>query len=302
MKRCAAWGTAWWERCANSLLKQIFAKEILASQKLFISNVAHELRTPLSTIKTSTEVALIDTGLPADARATFSEILIELERVSEILNNLLSLNTLTRPERMLFKSIDLLPIAEGVLARHKLLARERGIRLRLKSQPSSIAWANATAVEQIMGNLVKNALLYTPQSSSGSVIVSVRPAIVQENTTAMILFEVEDNGIGIGPEDVAHMFEPFYRADISRTRLVKKTGSGLGLTIVNEMTRAMGGSVEVQSKKGRGTVVSVLLPAGGFKRAGSPEVQGTSATLKGMQKGTVIWSPIRAAVTFLRSW
>lgn len=277
----------------------------MASQKLFISNVAHELRTPLSTIKTSTEVALIDTGLPQDARETFTEILGELERVSEILNNLLSLNTLTRPERMLFKGLDLLPIAEATIGRHRPLARERGIRLRLKAQPGSIAWANPMAIEQIMSNVIKNALLYTRAQSDGSVVVSIRavaPTEVQPEATPMILFEVEDTGIGIAPEDLAHLFEPFYRADISRTRLVKKTGSGLGLTIVNEMTRAMGGTVEVQSKKGRGTTVSVLLPAASTRSVGSPEIQDTSDIVAGMQKGTVIWSPIRAAVTFLRGW
>src|SRR5438105_1405624 len=98
LKQCAGWVTAFWERCANRLLKEIFAREILTSQKLFISNVAHELRTPLSTIKTSAEVALIDTGLSKDTRDTFKEILGELERLSGIIDNLLSLNTLTRPE------------------------------------------------------------------------------------------------------------------------------------------------------------------------------------------------------------
>ncbi len=274
----------------------MFAREILSSQKLFISNVAHELRTPLSTIKTSTEVALIDTGLPQDARATFKEILGELERVSEILNNLLSLSTLVRPEQMLFRSLDLVPIAEAVVARHKPLARERGIRLRLRAKPGSLAWANRTAVEQIMDNLVKNALLYTPQNAGGSVIVTVEPQGGQ------VLFEVMDSGVGIAPEDLAHIFEPFYRADLSRTRLVKKTGSGLGLTIVREITQAMGGSVEVQSKKGRGTTVSLFLPAGGLRKASSPAVQDASGTLVRTQEESAIWSPIRAAVTFLRGW
>ena len=302
MKRFAAWVTAWWERCANKLLKAIFAREILASQKLFISNVAHELRTPLSTIKTSTEVALLDTGLPRDARDTFTEILGELERVSGILNNLLSLGTLTRPEQMLFKSLDLLPLAEAVLARHKPLARERGIHVRLRTRPGALAWANQTAVEQIMDNLVKNALLYTRDGSRGLVTITVRPLPQAAGAKPTVLFEVEDTGIGISQNDLGHIFKPFYRADISRTRLVKKTGSGLGLTIVNEMTRAMGGSVEITSKKGRGTTVSVLLPAGGSRKGGSLPVQGESATLGDMQKETAIWSPIRAAVTFLRGW
>lgn len=258
MRRCAAWAIAYWERLANRLLKRIFAREILASQKRFISDVAHELRTPLSTIKTSSEVALIDSGLPQDARETFVEILTELERISGIIDNLLSLNTLTRPERMLFKNLDLLPLAEGALARHKLLARERRIRLRLRAAPNAIAWANATAVEQIMTNVIKNALLYTAEDSGGIVVVRLQP--VEGNR---ILFEVGDTGIGIRPEDLAHIFEPFYRADLSRTQLVKKTGSGLGLTIVNEMVRAMGGEVSIKSRKRVGTTVSVYLPQGG---------------------------------------
>lgn len=282
-----AWATAWWERCANKLLKRLFAREILQSQKLFISNVAHELRTPLSTIKTSTEVALIDTGLSRDTRATFQEIMGELERVSGIIDNLLSLNTLTRPERMQFKNLDLVPLAERALAQHKLLARERGIRLRLRAGANSIAWANPTAVEQIMVNVVKNALLYTPSGTNGT--VTLRTAVAADNR---VLFEVTDTGIGIKPDDLAHIFEPFYRADISRTRLITKTGSGLGLTIAHEMARAMRGEIAIQSKRNRGTTVSLLLPAGGFRRAGvslgkadSPEVQDTSDNLGARENG-----------------
>ncbi len=232
---------------------------------------------------------------------TSKEILGELERVSEILNNLLSLNTLTRPEQMLFKNLDLLPIAEATFLRHKPLARERRIRLQLRQKPGALAWANPTAVEQIMGNLIKNALLYTPQGSQGLVTITVQP-LKNADHAPMTLFEVADSGIGIKPEDLGHIFKPFYRADISRTRLNKKTGSGLGLTIVNEMTHAMGGTVEVTSKKGRGTTVRVLLPTGGHRRTYSPPVQQHSVSIKPTHQGTVIWSPIRAAVTFLRGW
>ncbi len=251
------WAIASWERCANSLLKTIFAREIYASQKRFIADVAHELRTPLSTIKTSAEVALIDTGLPKDARESFKEILGELERISGIIDNLLSLNTLTRPEQMHFKNLDLIPLAEATVARHKLLARERGIRLRLYTKPGSISWANAVAVEQIMTNLIKNALLYTPSSEGGVVLVRLRPQ------DGRILFEVEDSGVGISQEELAHIFEPFYRADTSRTQLKTKTGSGLGLTIVHEMVKAMQGEIVVRSRRRHGTTVSVYLPQGG---------------------------------------
>src|SRR5581483_9342730 len=134
-KRFVAWAIGWWERFANKVLSAVFAREILQSQKRFVSDVAHELRTPLSVIKTASEVALIDPELPRDARATFVEIIGELERISEILNNLLSLNTLGRPEQIHFKSLDMGAVAEVVVARHRPLARERGLRLRLRTAP-----------------------------------------------------------------------------------------------------------------------------------------------------------------------
>lgn len=298
-----AWGIAWWERFANRLLRGIFAREILQSQKRFISDVAHELRTPLSVIKTSAEVALIDPALPRDTRATFEEILAELERLSEILNNLLSLSALSRPEQMWFKNLDVGAVAEVVVARHRSLARERKLRVRLRTKVGSIAWANASAVEQILSNIVKNALLYTPQGGE-AVSVTVAPEPPRGAEEASIRLVVEDHGVGITPKDLGHLFEPFYRADLSRTRLVTKTGSGLGLTIAHELVRAQGGTIDIQSRRSKGTTVAVRLPAGGSLRANSisPMLQDAPATLHGMQEGAAIWSPIRAAVTFLRGW
>lgn len=238
------------------------ARDNLRHQKLFISNVAHELRTPLSIIKTNSEVALFDERLSPDLRATFVEIIGELNRISEIINNLLSLNSLARPERMQFKNLDLIPLAEMVVKRYEPLARERAIKLTLRAERGSIVWGNATGLEQVMSNLVKNALLYTPGKSGGKVLVTLRP---QEG---MVLFAVEDSGMGMSQEELLHIFEPFYRADGSRNRRGQQEGSGLGLTIVNEMVRVHRGKIHVESrrksgKRPGGTTVSVLLPLGG---------------------------------------
>ncbi len=234
------------------------ARDTARYQKLFISNIAHELRTPLSTIKTSSEVALIDENLPADIKTTFTEIIEELNRVSEIINNLLSLNTLTRPERMQFTSVDIAPIAENVLKRHLPFARERGIKAVLRKEPGALVWGNSMALEQIMMNLIKNAFTYTPANSNGEVTITVRP-----DGRGAVLFSVQDTGIGISQEDLFHIFEPFYRADSSRNRGLQSTGSGLGLTIVNEMVRAHHGRIHIESRKRKGTTVSVFFPRGG---------------------------------------
>lgn len=236
------------------------ARDTARYQRLFISNIAHELRTPLSTIKTSSEVALLDNTLGRPLKNTFHEIIEELNRVSEIINNLLSLNTLTRPERMQFSSVDLAPLAEEALKRHLALARERGIKMTLRKEPGSIVWGNAVALEQVIINLIKNALAYTPENAHGTVAISVRPA-----EGGMVLFSVADSGIGIAQEDLFHIFEPFYRADTSRNRKIKKSGSGLGLTIVNEMIRAHHGRIRIESRLKKGTTVSVYLPHGGTR-------------------------------------
>ncbi len=251
------------------------ARDNLRHQKLFISNVAHELRTPLSIIKTNSEVALMDPSLDTDTSASFKEIIGELNRISDIINNLLSLNTLARPERMQFKNLDLTPLAEAVVARYQPLARERGIKLSLRHERGSIVWGNAVALEQVMSNIIKNALSYTSHKDSGSVAVALRP---QEG---MVLFEVSDTGIGMTQEELLHIFEPFYRADSSRNRRGAEEGSGLGLTIVNEMVRVHRGKIQVESrrksqKRQGGTTVSVFLPLGGAAARRAAESSSTS--------------------------
>jgi len=232
------------------------ARDTLRYQKLFISNVAHELRTPLSVIKTSTEVGLINSTLDQDTRQTLIDISNELDRVSEIINNLLSLNTLTRPERMQFSNVDLGGIVDEVVRRHAILSNERGIKVAVHKGSYTRCRANPIAIEQVVSNLVKNAISYTPKGSDGVVDVTIEPA------GEMLRLSVTDNGIGISQEDLFHIFEPFYRADMSRVRRIKKSGSGLGLTIVNEIVRVHHGKIQIQSKLRKGTSVQVYLPVG----------------------------------------
>lgn len=231
------------------------ARESLHYQKLFMSNIAHELRTPLSTLKTSTEVALMREELPLEVQEVLTEHVDELNRMSEIINNLLSFNRFLRPERMEFVSIDLGPIVEHSVRSLRSLAEERGIEVRVSTSDYLLVQGNAAGLEQIVTNLVKNAVSYTPREE-GLVNVSVHP-----DYRGSIVFSVKDNGIGISRKDLSHIFEPFYRADTSRVRNVKKAGSGLGLAIVNEMVRVHRGKIRIQSEPGKGTLVSVLLPA-----------------------------------------
>lgn len=209
-------------------------------------------------------MALLDPGLSATHRKTFIEVLGELDRISEIINNLLSLNTLTRPERMSFGNVDLGHLTTEVIKRHAGLAHEREIKIVVKKDAHRIVWGNSVALEQVITNLLKNALSYTPKGGGGLITVSIHP-----DYHGMILLSVADNGIGIGKEDLFHIFEPFYRADMSRVRRIKRSGSGLGLTIVNEIVRVHHGKIQIQSALKQGTTASVFLPAGIPEEAGA---------------------------------
>jgi len=238
------------------------ARSSLESQKIFISNIAHELRTPLSVIRTTAEVEMFDEHLTPSQRKTYGAILEEIDRASGVINNLLSLNRLLRPQRMERLPVDMAAIIERVVARSGPVAFERGIEILVSRNEHVHVFGNAVALEQLVINLVNNALHYTPKNGRGHVHITLRPE--QDN---FLTLSVADNGIGIAKEDLAHILEPFYRGDKSRARNINEAGSGLGLSIVNEIVQSHGGQIRINSTQGKGTNVTVRLPAPAHKKA-----------------------------------
>lgn len=226
-------------------------RSALESQKQFIGNIAHELRTPLSVIKTNTEVALLDDDVQGELKDTMLSNIEELDRVSEIINNLLSLSALVKPERIEFSAVDLSAVATDVVQKFSQLAKRGEHQVTLRKSPDAQVWGNATALQQIIGNLLKNAITYTPRG--GHIRLTVEPA--PGNYVEVI---IQDSGMGIARKDLFRIFEPFYRADPSRTK--GAGGSGLGLAIVSELVKMHQGRITIRSALGRGTTVSVLFP------------------------------------------
>ena len=234
------------------------ARNALATQKQFIGNVAHELRTPLSVIKTNTEVALLDRNITQDLKETLISNVEELDRISQIINNLLSLSALVRPEGMEFAAIDLSALVSKVVDKYGALAKSNDLEVTVRRSPNMRVWGNSTALEQIVGNILKNAINYTPKG--GRVRITVELAMNNQ-----IELVVQDSGVGIARKDLFRIFEPFYRAEPSRARMRdlahKSGGTGLGLTIVSELIKAHEGRIAIRSTVGHGTTVTVLLPA-----------------------------------------
>jgi len=228
-------------------------RSALDSQKQFIANVAHELRTPLSIIKTNSEVALLDSDMRDATRKVFLNTVEELDRISNILNNLLTLSASVRPERIQFRDEDLGPIVENSMRKLEEFSEPKHLEVTARMSERRVVWGNATALDQIVTNILKNAIMYS--SPGGHITITVEP--VYPN---YIELTVRDSGIGIARKDLFRIFEPFYRAERSRTRA--KGGIGLGLPIASELVRLHRGKVTVRSVEGHGTIVSVLLPGG----------------------------------------
>ncbi len=227
-------------------------RHALASQKQFIGNIAHELRTPMSVIKTNTEVALLGSDLSDDIRGIMNSNVEELDRLSQIINNLLSLSASVRPERIEFVTVDVAAIATDVVGKMGNLAKMRALDITMRKGYACFVWGNVAALEQIISNVVKNAINYTNRGGHVSVTV-------EEIGGSHVEIVVQDSGAGIARQDLFRIFEPFYRADASRNRA--RGGSGLGLAIVSELVKLHRGKITVRSAVGRGTTVVISLPS-----------------------------------------
>jgi two-component system phosphate regulon sensor histidine kinase PhoR len=213
----------------------------------FVVNVSHELRTPLAAMSGAVEI-LEDGGTD---RAAVEILRRHLDRLRAIVDDLLRLAALEdRGFRPDFESVDLRAVASRVLGIYASRIRDKGLEVRLEAPAEGpVVTADAFQVEQLLVNLVDNALKYTDR---GGIVVSLRGG---DGEAAM---EVRDTGIGIPGEHLPRIFERFYVVDKSRSR--RLGGTGLGLSIVKHIAERHGGRVEVRSVPGQGTSVTVRLP------------------------------------------
>lgn len=220
-------------------------------QRRFVADASHELRTPVTVIRSITDVALVQPLLTEEYVAVLSEINAESERLGHLINDLLALARADEGVVQLDREavrLDLLTL--DVIATMEPLAVERDIALHIeKASPVTIQGDTARLIQVLMG-LMDNALTYTDAGGSITLAISVT------ETSASI--SIHDTGIGIAPEDLPHIFERFYRADPARSRVAG--GSGLGLAIVDWVVRAHGGSIAVESQLGHGSTFTVTLP------------------------------------------
>jgi two-component system phosphate regulon sensor histidine kinase PhoR len=219
----------------------------------FVANVSHELRTPLTSLRGYAET-LLEGGLEdVEHRAAFVRVIRDnAVRLEALVEDLLSLADLERPgARLRRETFDLRAMAERQVAVFRPRAEAQGLSLALDPGPALDVSADRPRLEQVLANLLDNALKYTER---GSVAVRL------EGDAAWAWCEVSDTGQGIPEDDLPRVFERFYRVDKARSR--DKGGTGLGLSIVKHIMALHDGEVAVTSVVGEGSTFRIHFPRG----------------------------------------
>jgi len=219
----------------------------------FVANASHELRTPLAAIRGFAETLLESASLSPEEQKSYLEVIHRhAQRLSSLVEDLLELSTIeSRTLRLELAPVDVARTAENLIADTRLRFEERRITPSVRSDGRPLALADARALDQVLGNLLDNALKYT--EPGGTIEVAV------EERLGRVRVSVADSGIGIPAEDTARIFERFYRVDRARSRALG--GTGLGLSIVKHLVQAMGGEISVKSAIGRGSTFVFTLPS-----------------------------------------
>ncbi len=218
----------------------------------FLSTVAHELRTPLTIIKGYLFVLLKPQGLSPFVVETLETIDGQTDHLKELIENLLSLSRLESHQGLMRPNVGevrLAQLVEEIKSNFKLAAKKKNLELIVEADANAVVQADRGMLVRVFYNLVGNALKFTQQGS-----IAVRVTRRDDD----VLCDIEDSGIGIGPEHLGRIFERFYHVDGPDHRA--PSGTGLGLAIVESIVAAHGGKVWVDSEVGRGTKFSFTLP------------------------------------------
>lgn len=237
---------------AGRTLKPI---EIMTKQqKRFISDAAHELKTPLTAIKTELEVTARDKNLDVEqSKLTFTSAVEEIDKLSNFINKLLKKSKYQNGEATEVKSFVIKQKLETLVSKYKSLADKTDQKIIISGDEIKII-TDESAFDELFTNLLDNAIKYNKHGETINIKVYKKGKDVE--------ISIEDHGIGISEEDMKHIFEPFYRANKSRSKN-EYEGFGLGLAITKEIVDKLKGKISVKSEVDEGTIFTVILPTQG---------------------------------------
>ncbi|MFO0898726.1 MAG: HAMP domain-containing sensor histidine kinase [Pirellulales bacterium] len=228
----------------------------LQHNQQFVHNAAHELRSPLTAIQSSVEVALASDRSLEEYKELLELILNECAELGLLVNQLLLLAETDAELRLPKQRVQLDRVAARSLDMFRGLAEERGIELQADLAPDVWIEGHPTRLRQVVNNLIDNALKFTPEKGRVSVRLST------DREVGLAVLTVADTGTGIQPTDLPHIFDRFYRGETAQPRGRVVRGTGLGLSICQSIVEAHGGRITAESALGRGTTMTVYLPRG----------------------------------------
>ncbi len=218
-------------------------------ERRLVTDVAHELRTPLMAIQSTVE-AMIDGVFAADEER-LETLNSEVRRLSRLVDALLKLSRLeNRANPVEFSKVDLVEMVDTVVATHQTYVEESGLEFTYHHDPHVYVYGNADMLRQATANLISNAVRYTPEGGS------VRVSVTQGELMGTIV--VQDTGIGFTDEEAKNVFSRFWRADAGRTR--ESGGLGIGLSVVKEIADRHGGWVCAEGKPNEGARFTIYIP------------------------------------------
>lgn len=227
-------------------------KELDTLKSEFVATVSHDLRSPLTLMRGYATMLEMVGDLNEQQQGYVRKIIAGVENMSRLVNNLLDLGRIDLGVGLQVETFPLLDILDRVIGPLQPQASQKEITLTSETDPDLpiLIEADQALLYQAVYNLVENAIKYTPQGGK----VQVRLSSVKDN----ILFAVQDNGIGVDPEDIPRLFEKFYRGRQREARA--QHGSGLGLAIVRSIAERHGGRVWIESQLGKGSTFYLQIP------------------------------------------
>ncbi len=227
----------------------------------FTADASHELKTPLAVMRADIERSLSATSTASEQAIAIEEALQQVTRMADLVDSLLTLARADEGRFDLYREpVDLAPLMREVVETARLLGEDAGLTIDAPLMEDAEVLADLTRLRQLYLNLVTNAIKYTPRGG--------RVEMTLTRGEADVTFAVKDTGIGIAAADVPYIFERFWRADRVRSRASERGGFGLGLAICQWIAQAHGGRLSVQSRLGRGTTFTVVLPLAGSPGSG----------------------------------
>lgn len=234
----------------NGLLDNLH--KAFARERQFIGDMAHELKTPLATIKSTIELTLHKARTNDDYKKAYADTLIDVNRLEQTVKNILDLAWIGAENAHTLKgTVDLSRIASDLQEIAEKLATEKKITVKATIASGVVIEGAEDKIFRSLLNIIDNAIKYTPSGKSVSLSV--------KKNKHHAFFVVKDTGVGISPDEQAHMFERFYRG----SRTSRTVGSGLGLAIAHDIIKAHRGDIQVSSKPVQGTTMTVVLPLAG---------------------------------------